>query len=174
MGAVYIERPTLSREGDYLRAVRRSRRLHRNLVQPPDTADQYREYLRVLRRENQQAFFVCEGESGDLVGVVDVDDIVRGALQSASLGYYAFVPLAGRGLLRQGLCAVISYCFRDLKLHRLEANIQPHNRRSLALVEGLGFRREGFSARYMKIGGRWRDHERWAMLSEEWRPRALR
>jgi ribosomal-protein-alanine N-acetyltransferase len=167
---VYIERPTPKREADFLQAVRRSRPLHRNWVQPPDHPAAYREYLKVLRRDNQAAFFVCESESGDLAGVIDIDDIVRGALQSASLGYYALRPYAGRGLLREGLLLVINHCFRELKLHRLEANIQPQNRRSIALVGGLGFRLEGVSPRYMKIAGRWRDHQRWAILVDEWRP----
>jgi ribosomal-protein-alanine N-acetyltransferase len=54
-------------------------------------------------------------------------------------------------------------------LHRLEANIQPGNRASLRLVRRLGFKREGYSRRYLKIRGRWCDHERWAILAEEWR-----
>lgn len=171
---VYIERPTPKREVEFLQAIRRSRTLHRNWVQPPDYPDAYREYLKVLRRDNQAAFFVCEAESGDLAGVVDVDDIVRGALQSANLGYYALAPYAGCGLLREGLILVISHCFRELKLHRLEANIQPLNCRSIALVGGLGFRLEGVSPRYMKIAGRWRDHQRWAILVDEWRPGRFR
>ena len=108
---------------------------------------------------------------GDIAGVVNVSEIVRGSFQSAYLGYYALEPLAGRGFLRSGLRAVISHCFGELRLHRLEANIQPENARSIALVAGLGFQREGLSPRYLKIGGRWRDHERWALLADNWRRR---
>jgi ribosomal-protein-alanine N-acetyltransferase len=69
----------------------------------------------------------------------------------------------------EGMRLVITHCFAELKLHRLEANIQPENARSIALVRALGFQREGFSPRYLKVGGKWRDHERWALLSEQWR-----
>ena len=95
--------------------------------------------------------------------MVNVSEIVHGSLRSAYLGYYAFVPHAGRGLMREGLALVIRDSFRRLRLHRLEANIQPGNTASRALVRRLGFRREGYSPGYLKIGGRWRDHERWAV-----------
>jgi ribosomal-protein-alanine N-acetyltransferase len=90
---------------------------------------------------------------------------VLGGFQSAYLGYYAFEPFAGRGLMRMGFELVLTTAFRKLKLHRLEANIQPQNKASIALVRSCGFSREGYSPRYLKIGGRWRDHERWAILS---------
>ena len=59
--------------------------------------------------------------------------------------------------------------FRQLGLHRVEASIRPDNAHSITLVTRLGFRREGFSLRYLKLGGQWRDHERWSLLREEWR-----
>ena len=61
-----------------------------------------------------------------------------------------------------------AHAFKAMKLHRVEANIQPRNVRSRALVKKLGFHREGVSPRYLKINGRWRDHERWAILAEDW------
>jgi ribosomal-protein-alanine N-acetyltransferase len=76
--------------------------------------------------------------------------------------------------MREGLCLALTHAFRSLRLHRVEANVQPDNERSLGLVQRCGFRREGFSTRYLKVGGRWRDHERWAVLAEEWRTDGLR
>ena len=46
------------------------------------------------------------------------------------------------------------------------ANIQPGNERSIRLVESLGFECEGYSPRFLRINGRWRDHERWALLAD--------
>jgi len=157
--------------GEFLRAVRRSRALHRGLVTPPDDAEKFRQFVQGLRARNRDGFLVLPAEGDGIAGVVNISEIVRGSFQSAYLGYYAFVPYAGRGLMRQGLARVIDYCFRELRLHRLEANVQPENERSVRLVRGLGFRLEGMSPRYLKICGRWRDHQRFAILAEEWRGR---
>ncbi len=92
-------------------------------------------------------------------------------MQSAYLGYAVGKPFAGQGYMREGIELVLRHAFTTLRLHRVEANIQPDNHASIALARGAGFRREGFSPRYLKIGGRWRDHERWAILADEWRAR---
>jgi ribosomal-protein-alanine N-acetyltransferase len=168
---VALERPSARRELDFLAAAWRSRALHRGFVVPPGTRAEYRAYLRRARRATQESFFVVTADSRELVGVINVNDIVLYAEQSARLGYYAFEPLAGRGLMREGLARVIAFAFRELGLHRLEANVQGHNRRSAALIESLGFRREGTARGYLKIGNRWRDHERWALLRDDWRAR---
>jgi [ribosomal protein S5]-alanine N-acetyltransferase len=168
---VRLERPSARRERDYLQAALRSRALHRGYVVPASTPREYRAYLLRARRSNQESYFVVDAGSGDLAGVVNINDIVRHSELSGRLGYYAFVPYAGCGLLREGLNLVIERAFRELGLHRLEANVQPSNRRSIALVEGLDFRREGKARGLLKIGNRWRDHERWALLKEEWRLR---
>ncbi|HET7132196.1 MAG TPA: GNAT family protein, partial [Gammaproteobacteria bacterium] len=130
---------------------------------------EYRDYLRRTRRSHQESFFVVTVASGELAGVVNINDIVRYSEQSGRLGYYAFTPHAGSGLMAEGLALVIGRAFGELGLHRLEANIQRDNRRSIELVRGLGFRREGVARGLLKIGGRWRDHDRWALLKDEWR-----
>jgi ribosomal-protein-alanine N-acetyltransferase len=168
---VRLERPSARRERDYLRAVLRSRPLHRGYVVAASVPHEYRAYLRATRRANQESFFVVDAPSGEIAGVININDIVRHSELSGRLGYYAFLPHAGCGLMREGLTLVIARAFRELGLHRLEANIQPGNRRSIALVEGLGFRREGKVRGFLKIGNRWRDHERWALLKEDWRSR---
>lgn len=165
---IELERPSILREQEFLAAVSRSRGLHRGWVSPPDTREKYRAYLGSLRTTNREGFFVTLKESDSIAGLINVNEIVRGAFMSAYLGYCALQPHAGEGYIREGLCQAIAYSFRKLKLHRLEANVQPDNRRSLALVKNLGFRKEGFSPRYLKVCGRWRDHERWALLADEW------
>jgi [ribosomal protein S5]-alanine N-acetyltransferase len=64
---------------------------------------------------------------------------------------------------------ILRHAFKSLELHRVEANVQPENKPSIAVLERNGFIKEGFSEKYLKIGGEWRDHERWAITVENWR-----
>jgi len=109
-------------------------------------------------------------ESGALAGVVNVNNIVDGAFSNASLGYYGFNGMTGAGSMTEAVGLVITWCFERRSLHRVEANIQPANVRSRALIERLGFRHEGFSPRMLLIGGVWCDHDRFALTAEEWCP----
>jgi [ribosomal protein S5]-alanine N-acetyltransferase len=162
----YLETPTPRHEHDFLGAVVRSRRLHGAWVTAPSSSAEYRLYLRERQGPRSYKYFVCD-EVGEICGVMNLSEVVRGSFQSAYLGYYALAPHAGKGLMSLGLELVLDRAFGELALHRVEANIQPKNRRSIELVKRAGFRFEGLSLRYLKIGGRWRDHERWAITAED-------
>ena len=157
--AVLGDAPTLAA------LARASFRLHRPWVYPPTTASAAARWIRTTG-PNRHRLLVCRRVDGAIVGVVNVSEIVRAAFQSAYLGYYAFRPYVGQGYMTEGLALVLRHAFGRLRLHRLEANIQPGNHPSRALVRGLGFRMEGFSPRYLKVGGRSRDHDRWAITAE--------
>jgi len=169
---ICLREPTLGDQRDFSGAVRRSRALHDPWVTPPVTAGQFRKYLGRVAPPANCALLVCRRDSGALVGVIEITNIVRGLFRSAYVGYYAFAGHERQGLMREGLRAAVRHGFRTLKLHRLEANIQPGNAASIALVRSCGFTKEGYSPRYLKIRNRWRDHERWAILAEQARHEA--
>jgi ribosomal-protein-alanine N-acetyltransferase len=92
---VRLERPSRRREAEFLERVRSSRSLHRGWVTTVVTPEEYRAYLRLCRREDQESYFIVCTEDDGLVGVADLNEIVRFAQQSARLGYYGFVPYVG-------------------------------------------------------------------------------
>jgi ribosomal-protein-alanine N-acetyltransferase len=160
----------LSREDrqEFLGLARQSHRLHRPWTYPPERADQFDELYRRSRREDFLCLLSYRLDSGAIAGVFTISQIVRGAFQSAYLGYYAHEGHAGQGLMGEAIEQVLDHAFGALGLHRIEANIQPGNAPSIALAVGAGFRLEGFSPRYLLIGGQWRDHERYAITADEW------
>jgi [ribosomal protein S5]-alanine N-acetyltransferase len=162
----FLQTPTPRHETEFLAAVVRSRRLHAAWVTAPRSSAEYRLYLKERKGPRHVKYFVCS-EIGELCGVINLSEIVRGSFQSAYMGYYALAPHAGKGFMSAGIELVLEQAFGALGLHRLEANIQPKNARSIQLVQRAGFRCEGLSPRYLKIAGRWRDHERWAITVED-------
>jgi ribosomal-protein-alanine N-acetyltransferase len=133
-----------------------------------DPAEWFRRLLSFRRSLTDRKMLICLADSGAIVGGVSLNQIQRGAAQSASAGWWIGDPYEGCGLMADALCTALDHAFRDLRLHRVEANIRPENVRSLRLAERIGFRREGRSPRYLQIAGRWCDHDRFAMLAEEW------
>ena len=166
---VYLEAPSLRRQEEFLDLVRASRRLHGAWVKPPSTREEFEAYLKTARKRSSRCFFICVTDGRALAGVANITQIVCGGFQSAYLGFYGFQPTARTGLMTRGLRQVLDLAFGTMELHRLEANVQPSNFASLGFVKRLGFRREGYSEKYLKIRGRWRDHERWALLAEDWK-----
>ncbi|MFC7050352.1 GNAT family N-acetyltransferase [Emcibacter nanhaiensis] len=125
------------------------------------------EYLKRIAQGRVLGFFIVRNDDEKLVGIVNLNNILMGAVRGASLGYYGSREGAGKGYMSEGLKLVLEFAVDKVGLHRIEANIQPDNEASLRLVRKLGFRKEGFSPEYLQIGGEWRDHERWAILEKE-------
>lgn len=162
---------TLSDQDEFCALVRASVELHGPWMQLPASAEEFGVWMRRFDDPSNRGFLIRVKETGAAAGMVNINSIIRGRYQGASLGYAAFAPSAGHGYMTEGIALTLEHAFGDLRLHRLEANIQPGNEPSLALVRRLGFRHEGMSPGYLFIDGAWRDHERWAITAPEpWAP----
>ncbi|MCB9844528.1 MAG: GNAT family N-acetyltransferase [Phycisphaeraceae bacterium] len=127
--------------------------------------------LELAGTDRSERMLIIRREDSAIVGRISLGEIIRGPLQQAFMGYWIGERFAGRGYMTQGIGLALRHAFGHLKLHRIEANIQPHNQPSRAVARASGFRLEGFSPKYLKIRGRWADHERWAITIEQWRAR---
>lgn len=166
---VWIRQPVKSDWAMLLDLHRRSQNLHTPWAFPPLTEEGCKDYIERCQRANFEGFLICHRQNLDVIGVANLSQIFYGAFQTAYLGYYADVKWVRQGLMREGLSLVLKHAFGRLKLHRLEANIQPNNYTSIAFVKRLGFRKEGLSPRHLKLNDMWCDHERWALSIEDWR-----
>jgi len=163
---VTLRLPASSDQDEFLRLARASASLHHPWMSMPATPQQFRAYLARFDHVTNEGFLVCLRETGAIAGLVNINSIIRGRFQNGSLGYAAFAATAGHGYMTEGLGLVVRYAFEGLRLHRLDAQIQPGNHASLRLVRRLGFRNEGYSPDLLYIDGAWRGHERWALTSD--------
>ncbi|MDX2221215.1 MAG: GNAT family protein [Rhodospirillaceae bacterium] len=166
---VYLFEPSPAGIDDFLAMTAASLAFHQPWVFPATTPRRFRAYLDRLEGGGAVGYFIGRAADDAMVGVVNINDIIMGGLRTGSLGYYVGAEFARRGYMREGLSLVLDQAFDALELNRLEANVQPGNAASLGLITRLGFRKEGFSPKYLQIDGIWRDHERWAILATEWR-----
>jgi ribosomal-protein-alanine N-acetyltransferase len=152
---------------DFCELMRASFELHQPWSFPPTEPDDFRALVDRARNDDFELLLLCRRGDGAILGFFNLSQIFRGPFMNAYLGYAIGEPYAGQGLMGEGIELVLRHAFETLGLHRLEANIQPANAASIALAKRAGFRLEGFSPRYLKIDGQWRDHERWAIVAED-------
>ena len=161
---VYIRKVRTDDAREFTQLMKASRTLHEPWISPPTNAMLFRYYMARVSREDHEGFVVCRVEDDAIVGAINLNNIVRGSFQSASLGYYVAADYHGKGYMQKGLQLIVKYAFSTMGLHRLEANIQPNNARSARLVQRCGFVKEGYSKDFLFINGAWRDHERWCLV----------
>ncbi len=168
---LYLRYPKAEDFEEYAQMSRESEKFHRGLIKMSRNRDDFDAFLERNNREENECFLICRNSNNRIAGIINLSQIFRGPFQNAYLGYGLGVKFTGQGLMTEAVSLVLRFAFKELKLHRIEANVQPENLPSIAVLKRCGFTKEGFSRKYLKIGGRWRDHERWAIISEDWRKR---
>lgn len=169
---VYLRRPARADADEFTTCTRASVDLHAGYVDAASTETEFLAWLARGDRADTEQFLICTRDDDAIVGFTNLNTIIRGALQQAFASWAAFAGAEGAGRISAGVELALRVAFTALRLHRIEANIQPGNARSRALAVRCGFRLEGYSPDYLQIGGEWRDHERWAITEPEWRARA--
>lgn len=122
--------------------------------------------MKRIQTQYSSGWAVCLTNSNEVIGVINLNEILLGAFRSARVSYYVNQEHQGRGLMTEGLRLCTSHAFFSLGLHRIEAAIQPQNSLSKRLVSRCGFHYEGLSKGFLFINGQWRDHERWAIVHD--------
>lgn len=112
-------------------------------------------------------FHHSDKKNNTILGNVSYSNIQRGVAQSCNLGYKVDERFNGQGIATKAIKAGNEYLFKTLKLHRIEANVMPHNLASIRVVEKLGFQQEGIAKKLLKINGQWQDHIRYALLNPQ-------
>jgi ribosomal-protein-alanine N-acetyltransferase len=164
---VHLRPITLDDSEEFVNAALASRDLHHPWLSASEDTESFAAYVgRIDADPAKLGFLVCDNSDDTIAGGVNINNIVMGAFRCGALGYAAFAHAAGRGLMSEALDLAVRHAFGPLGLHRLEANVQPGNAPSIALVRRYGFRLEGLSPDFLFIEGAWRDHERWAITTE--------
>jgi ribosomal-protein-alanine N-acetyltransferase len=119
------------------------------------------------RSDLAYTFLIFRSDDNALVGGLTLANIRRGVAQAGSIGYWVGEPFARKGYMTEAVRALIPFCFRTLRLHRVEAACIPANTASICLLEKTGFTREGYARRYLCIDGTWQDHLLYARLNDD-------
>jgi [ribosomal protein S5]-alanine N-acetyltransferase len=167
---VKLRPPTEDDQAEFTERVLASSELHFPWIEHADPVMWLHGLVGRNLTDTDRCRLVCDADRGSITGVMNLSQISSGPFLNAFLGYYAFVPFAGLGYMSAGMPLLLRYAFGELGLHRIQANVQPGNGASIALVRGAGFHYEGYSPRYLFINGGWRDHEQWVMLAEDAQP----
>lgn len=164
---IQLQAPTKGHKELYRQFIKNNKSFHEPWVYIPDDGRYFDQYLKRLKTGKSLGFFIYTNQTNEFVGVINLNNIQLNPFSSASLGYYMDQNKCRNGYMSDAIRLVLSHAFYKIGLNRIEANIQPDNFASLAMVKKLGFKYEGFSPRYLQIGGEYRDHERWAHLCDQ-------
>jgi len=118
--------------------------------------------------DNSLKMFVFSNSTSEVIGVINFNQIIKGAFFATYLGYSLDENMQGKGYMSESLQLAIDYVFNYLKLHRIMANYMPTNQKSAGVLKGLGFTVEGYARDYLLINGRWEDHILTSLTNQQW------
>ena len=118
-------------------------------------------------RGEEYGFGIFLTQTDALIGRVNLTNIVRKAFLNAYIGYYLDQAHNGHGYMTTAVSAAVDFAFGPGRLHRVQAAVMPENTASVRVVEKAGFRLEGLAKNYLRIDGRWRDHNLYAITAED-------
>jgi|APCry1669189733_1035249.scaffolds.fasta_scaffold01770_6 ribosomal-protein-alanine N-acetyltransferase len=164
---IYLEKIQLKHEKEYLRAVKKSITSLEPWIEVIKTRKAFLQLISAISKPEDKAYLIRRSSDDALIGTIEIRDIFMGHFKCGYLIYYAFDGFRGQGYMKEALSLTITKAFKKFKLHRLEANIQPSNKASIGLAKAAGLLYEGYSPKFLKINGDWRDHERWALINDK-------
>lgn len=172
---VFLRPPAREDQREYLALRRASRKFHAPFeVRPargqrPLDARAFRSFLIQGPGTGRERWLVCDKHSGAMLGSITIGTIRGEPWHSAVLGYWIGAEHARQGFMSEALPLALRRVFVQLRIHRVEADVLPENRASKRLLRKCGFVREGLAREFAHVAGRWRDHERWALLAKDFR-----
>lgn len=125
-----------------------------------------KEFANFEKKSSLRLWIFKKDNPGRIIGSIAFSNIIRGAFQSCHLGYKSDKDEINKGCITEALQKGIEIVFNEMGLHRIEANIMPKNKRSLRVIEKLGFYNEGLAYKYLKINGKWEDHIHMVLLND--------
>lgn len=125
------------------------------------------EIMQAVKKQAFRFYISTKITPEKIIGIIALNNIVWGCFDSCSLGYKLDAQLLNKGYMTQAVMAVTKMAFKKLKLHRIEANVMPHNKSSLRVLEKCGYENEGLSKKYLKINGVWEDHIHMVKINED-------
>ncbi len=122
--------------------------------------------IAIRNKTGYRFWIVKKEEPNKIIGSMNISNIIRGVFLSCNFGYKLDKDQINKGYMTEAIKKCVDIAFDDLLLHRIEINIMPRNKRSLRVVEKLGFVNEGLSKQYLRINGIWEDHTHMVLLND--------
>ncbi|WP_338779833.1 GNAT family protein [Metabacillus sp. FJAT-52054] len=145
----------------------------------PDRDDQYytlegqisrmKKFEENREKDSGYSFGIYLHQSKKLIGQIGFFKVERGPAQKAMIGYSLDQDHNGKGYMTEAVQLIVDFGFNELNLHRIEAEVMPHNKGSIRILEKSGFHKEGISKKNVMINGNWEDHQVLAIINESYR-----